>query len=169
MREGGFPAPDEPLDTAGLRAAERVTLGSERFRAAPELASRQTAQAAGGMPVVEESLRDIDHGDWAGRSFADVHAADPAAFAAWLADPAGGAPEGETLDAVIARVRPWLVAQEQAEERSFAIVSPMIVRAILAAALAMPLPVAMRIDLAPLSQTILSFNRQWRLQAIVPA
>lgn len=168
MRRGGFPSPDEGLDEAGARAAAGHRLSktpSSLLVSSPWLAARQTA-AGLGEGLADEALRDIDHGAWTGRAFADL---EPAALADWLADPAAGAPGGEPLSAVVARMAVWLSAKTAADGTVVAVTHPMVIRAALAAALDLPPPATLRIDIAPLCEVRLSFNRVWRLQAMIPA
>ena len=115
---------------------------------------------------MDDALRDIDQGDWTGQSFETIQQRDAAALAAWLGDPAGGAPGGESLSEVLARVAPWLDRQAARAGHVLAITHPMVVRAALVAALDLPPAATMRIDIGPLVSVRLSFNRTWRLQAI---
>lgn len=162
MRTGGFASPDEPLDEAGVRAVARLQPSKTTVLTSPALAARQTA-AAFGEGAIEDALRDIDHGAWTGRTFAEL---DPAALVAWLADPAAGAPGGEPLAAVVARLGVWLAATAERTAPLIAVTHPMVIRAALAAALELPPAATLRIDIAPLSQMQLSFNRVWRLQGL---
>lgn len=166
MRTGGFPAPDEDLDLSGVGAAAALAPLAEpvALLTSPVPAARATA-AALGVATMDEVLRDQAHGAWAGLGFAEIPAAE---FAAWLANPACGAPGGESLDAVAARIRPWLEARAADATAVVAVTHPMVIRAALAAALDATSGAVMRIDIAPLSQVRLSFNRTWRLQALVP-
>lgn len=169
MRVGAFPDPDEELDEAGLRRALTRRIEAAAWLTSPALAARQTTEALHVTAEVDDALRDIDHGAWTGSTFEAVQAADPVGLAAWLADPARGAPGGESLADVRARLAPWL--QRHAHARSptvVAITHPMVIRAALAEALDMPLAATLRIDIAPLAAVALSFNRLWRLQAIRP-
>lgn len=169
MREGGFPAPDEPLDDGGLGKAARHRLArssSPDLVSSPASAARQTADCLGSSVAIDAALRDIDHGDWAGRSFAAIGAE---ALAAWLADPAAGTPGGETFASVQTRLSPWLDEQRYRDIAIIAVTHPTVIRIALAIALDMPIAVATRIDIAPLATVELSFNRIWRLQAIRPA
>ncbi|CUS46734.1 Probable phosphoglycerate mutase [hydrothermal vent metagenome] len=171
-RVGGFADPAEPLDGGGLRTARayRIPLPSPRHIAtSPALAPRQTAEALGLDADIDTALSDIDHGQWAGRSLAEIHALDPDGIAAWIADPAAGAPGGETMAAVGIRIAEWLTVQARREAPVLAITHPMVVRTTIAVALGIPLDGALRIDVAPLSMAVLSFNRVWRLQALGPA
>ncbi len=166
MREGGFPAADEAIDEGGLRKLAKLRLPSPlppTVLTSPMTAARQTAENLKIDAEVESGLRDMDHGDWAGQSLADIHASDPDALARWIADPASGAPGGETVDALMSRISPWL---DSIREDVLAITHPMVIRAAIGSALDLPPPALFRIDIAPLSVVTLSFNRIWRLQSL---
>lgn len=170
-RVGGFPATDAPLDAGeGARAAapglSRIV--HDAAFVAPTASARATASAMGLAPIEVPPLADIDHGAWAGLTFAEVADRDGAGLAAWLAAPEAGAPGGESLAKVIARVSPWLEEIGMRQERVLAVTHPMVMRAVLATALKLPPAATMRIDIAPLGRAILSFNRGWRLQALIP-
>ena len=168
MRDGGFPAPDDAIDPASLRKAEKAARLADCI-VAPERAAQQTAAALSATCRVEPALRDADHGGWTGQGFAEVHAASPTAFAAWIADPAAGVPGGESFAAVAARVGAWLTLQAMSDSPTTAIAGPSVLRAAIAAALDLPAASVLRIDIAPLTRVTLSYNRGWRLQAIAPA
>ncbi|WP_137803643.1 histidine phosphatase family protein [Caulobacter sp. 3R27C2-B] len=168
MRVGAFPTREEGLDAGGLKKAGARRLEASVWLTSPALAAQQTAEALGVSAMVDESLRDIDHGSWAGLTFEQVQAADPAGLSAWLADPARGAPGGEGLAEVRARLADWLESQAQGSSPVIAITHPMVIRAAIAEALDMPSAAALRIDIAPLSAAMMSFNLAWRLRAIGP-
>jgi len=169
MRVGGFAAADEPLDNGGqAKAAQRRLDGPAPARvfAAPTRAAAETAAA---MEIATETiaaLADADAGAWAGRSLADLHAAEPARLMQWLADPAAGTPGGETMAALTARVGAWLDDQARMDTPILAIAPAGPIRAAIAYALSVPPAATLRIDVAPLSATTLSFNRTWRLQEL---
>lgn len=166
MREGGFPAPDEAIDEGGLRKLAKVRLPSPlpaTVLTSPMAAARQTAENLKIDAEVESGLRDMDHGDWTGRSLADIHASDPDALSHWIADPGSGAPGGETMDTLISRISPWL---DDIPKDVLAITHPMVIRAAMGSALGLPQQALFRIDIAPLSAVTLSFNRVWRLQSL---
>lgn len=169
MRIGAFADPDEPLDAGGIKRVVPGWVEAAAWLTSPALAARQTAEALGIEAQVDEALRDIDPGDWAGGSFTELLAAEPEAFAAWIGDPTQGAPGGEGLAEVRERLAAWLQLQAQASSSIAAVTHPMVIRAALAAALDMPLPAALRIDIAPLARVVLSFNGIWRLKALEPA
>ncbi|KAA9013334.1 histidine phosphatase family protein [Sphingobium limneticum] len=170
-RQGGFPAIDEALDEGGQRDAAALVL-PVRFRDAvqssPTLSAIETAQAMGVTPLPQPALRDIDHGRWAGHDFATIATEEPEALAQWLADPARGGPDGESLHACQLRVGGWLDALAATGASICALTHPMPIRAAIAHALAMPLRASLSIDIAPLSRTTLSFNGRWRLQSLEP-
>lgn len=166
MREGGFPAADEAIDEGGLHKLAKIRLPSPRpaiVLTSPMVAARQTAEALELAAKVEPELRDLNHGDWTGRSLADIHASDPDALARWIADAGLGAPGGETMDALISRIGHWL---DNIPKDVLAITHPMVIRAAIGAALDLPQQALFRIDISPLSIVTLSFNRIWRLQSL---
>jgi broad specificity phosphatase PhoE len=169
MRVGAFGRADESVDEGGIKRIVPGSVAAARWLSSPALAARQTAEALGVAAQVDEALRDLDPGDWAGRSFADLMASEPDAFAAWIGDPARGAPGGERLADAQRRIGPWLQLQAQAEAPVAAITHPMVIRAVLASALDLPPPAVLRIDVAPLARAVLSFHGVWRLKALQPA
>ena len=169
MRAGGFPDPMEPLDQGGVAKARAVVLAAAKAAhiwAGPTTAARETASALGLDAAPCDALKDVDYGSWTGLSFEAVHATAPEALAAWLAAPEHGVPDGETMDAVAARVEPWLRSLEQIDSPIVAVTHATVIRAAIAVALSIPVAMTLRIDIAPLSKTVLSFNRVWRLQAL---
>jgi broad specificity phosphatase PhoE len=168
-REGGFADPDEPLDEGGARLARIFRLsGAEpaSIACSPARAARQTIALMRLAGEIEPALADIDHGSWRGRSFEDVQRAEPEGFSAWLASSEGGAPDGETMDAVRQRVSAWLGKLTAETGHAVAVTHPMIIRAVLCETVGMPAAVAQRIDIAPLGCVVLSRNRAWRLQEL---
>ena len=167
MRVGGFPDPDESLDDGGRRKAEARRIGvTGPVLTSPALAARQTADAMGLDAQPDQTLRDLDYGPWSGRTFEAVAAEAPEAFAAWLADPSRAAPGGETFAGLQVRAAAFLDAQRGVEAPIAAVTHPMTIRAIMAAALDMPAAATFRIDVAPLSKIVLSFQGVWRLQSL---
>ncbi|TZG27231.1 histidine phosphatase family protein [Sphingomonas montanisoli] len=169
MREGGFPAPDESVDEGGERKVAALDLPNAGvILCSPARAARQTMEMAGLSGAEDAALRDIDHGDWSGRSFAAIHASDPDGLTAWIADPTRAAPGGERFGDLVARMTPWLDNVGAGTEATLAISHPMVMRAAIAAAIGLSAEAALRIDCAPLTRIDLYYNRLWRLQAIRP-
>ena len=135
----------------------------------PWRSARETANAIGVAAEIAAPLANLDHGRWSGRGFGAIMAEEPEALAQWLADPASGAPEGESMTAAKTRIGPWLDALAETNVSHAAITHPMMIRAALAHALGLPLAATLSIDIAPLSRALLSFNRKWRLQGLVPS
>jgi ribonuclease H / adenosylcobalamin/alpha-ribazole phosphatase len=103
---------------------------------------------------VDADLGEIDLGEWAGRTYADVVAADPAARA-WFTDPSTGVPPGgESIAAAAERVMRVLSALAHGDDERVAIVGHAgSLRLALAQALGIPLSSywRLRLDCASLS------------------
>jgi broad specificity phosphatase PhoE len=169
-RIGGFPAVGEPLDSGGVIRASRLadTLPPAQVWSSPSCAARETAAALGLESSLDPLLKDIDYGDWSGRSFADVHQSDADKLERWLTDPNGGTPGGETMAQTVARAGSWLDRHSAGNRPVVAITHAMVIRACLVHALNIPADATLRIDIAPLTVAILSYNRIWRLQELRP-
>jgi broad specificity phosphatase PhoE len=156
-RAGAFPRGDEPLEPRGRAAAgalaELLPARCELL-AGPARACAETAAAAGnGAAATDPALADCDWGGWAGRTLADVGAADPEAAEAWRTDPAARPHGGESLAALAVRVGGWLDGQARLDGAAVAITHAAVVRAALVSALGAPPEAFWRIDAAPLSVT----------------
>ncbi|MCY7342541.1 MAG: histidine phosphatase family protein [Pseudonocardia sp.] len=152
----GFPD-DEPLDTRGAgwaaEARGRVHRPT-RVRSSPAPAARQTAAALGLVDQVEPLLRDWDLGRWRGRTLDEVAAAEPDGVSAWLSAPAAAPHGGEPLVDLLARTAGWLAALP-GDGHTVAITHPAVVRAVVLAVLGAPPAGFWRIDIAPLTATVL--------------
>jgi broad specificity phosphatase PhoE len=167
MRRGGFPPIDEPLDAGAERLLQsRLGHRFDRIFTSPALAARQTATALGVEAVAVDALRDMDHGSWAGRYFADVHAEEPDSFERWLARPWKGTPDGETFAQLSIRTAKWIDGVQGGSGSALVVTHPMVIRALLGAAIGIAVEAAMRIDIAPLTAATLSHHRGWRLQGL---
>ncbi|UZJ23620.1 bifunctional RNase H/acid phosphatase [Rhodococcus antarcticus] len=97
------------LEQAAAAAARMAThSGVSAVVSSPLGRARQTAQAAAdalGLPVqVHEGLTETDFGAWEGLTFSEARSLDPALHSRWLGDTAVAPPDGESFDAVHARV-----------------------------------------------------------------
>ncbi|HTO83978.1 MAG TPA: histidine phosphatase family protein [Methylomirabilota bacterium] len=163
-RAAAFPL-DEPIEAGAPERAPGLPQ-AERVWTSPALRARQTAEALGLAATPEPALRDCDFGRWAGRRLADLQAAEPAAVAAWLGDPAAAPHGGESLLDLLARVASWLEARAGERGHGIAITHPAIIRAAIVHALAAPPAAFWRIDIEPLSLTELRRSPQhWTLRA----
>jgi broad specificity phosphatase PhoE len=166
-RAAAFPA-DESLDERGRSqaAALRARLPSRcEVLCSPARRCVETADAAGlAAPRLEPSLAECDFGAWAGRSLAEVHAADPVSAGAWMSDPAASPHGGESLAALATRVACWLDDQARRDGPAVAITHGGVVKAAVVQALGAPLDAFWRIDCAPLSITELhAHDGRWTL------
>lgn len=99
-----------------------------------------------------------------------VESEEPEVFVRWLSDPTGAPPGGEALTDVLGRLRVWLDGCAAAPGNRCAVVSGYVARAIVVAALDLPLPVFWRLDAAPLSVTRLTAQAgRWRLACFAAA
>ena len=168
-RRSAFPL-DEPPDARGLDEARGLASRLGRFDAAwsgPTLRARQTAEALGLDPTVAPELDECDFGTWRGRTLAELHAEDPAAVAAWMEDPAAAPHGGESLLALLERVGGWLSARAGDGERVVAVTHAGVIRAAVVCALDAPPLAFWRLDVAPLSRTVLHAHEgRWTVRAV---
>jgi broad specificity phosphatase PhoE len=165
MAAGRFPA-DEPLNRIGRRqakAAARLDInGSIRQLAGPEERARQTAQLLGLHATTEPRLADLGCGAWCGQTLAAVG---PADLEMWLTDPARAPHGGESIVDLIERVAGWLASLTHDASPTVAVTHPAVIRAAILGALDMPPKSFWRIDIAPVSRTVLHFRKgNWTLR-----
>jgi broad specificity phosphatase PhoE len=112
-RRSAFPL-DEPVDARALDEARALAPRLGRFDVAwtsPAARARQTAEALGLAATPAPELDECDFGTWRGRTLAELDDEDPVAVAAWIEDPAAVPHGGESLLALLERVRGWLDAR----------------------------------------------------------
>ncbi|WP_205875148.1 histidine phosphatase family protein [Mycobacterium camsae] len=145
-----FPA-DEPLSDIGRRQVERLR-GDFSALAAPELRTRQTAELSGLHAMIEPQLADLDCGLWRGRG---IPAIPPTDLQTWLTDPAAAPHGGESVADLTDRVAGWLKSQDGNMTSTVAVTHPAVIRAAILVALDAPPKSFWRIDIAPVSRTVL--------------
>jgi broad specificity phosphatase PhoE/ribonuclease HI len=105
---------DVPLTELGTQQAKAAATRLARMRFAAVISSplgrtRQTAAevaaASGHQVEVHEGLVETDFGDWERLTFVEAAERDPELHRRWLSDPSVAPPNGESFDAVHARVR----------------------------------------------------------------
>jgi broad specificity phosphatase PhoE len=142
-REGRFQGQQQvPLnDTGRAQAADlaerAVPYGFRALWCSPLLRARETADIVaariGLQPVEDPRLMETDSGDWTDRSFADVIAEAPEAFAAFANADAGFAfPGGESFAEQEVRVSAALDDVEAGELPALVVCHGMVIRAALA-------------------------------------
>jgi broad specificity phosphatase PhoE len=176
MAAGRFPT-DEPLNATGRRQVDAsIDLGVRRRSddpsapgpgytalTGPEQRARQTAELLGLQAVVEPRLADLDCGRWRGDVLGGVR---PADLAVWLTDPTRAPHGGESVVDLINRVRGWLNSLSTTRSRIVAVTSPAVIRAAILVALDAPPKSFWRIDIAPVSRTIMHFRgHAWTLRS----
>ena len=151
---------DEPPEPSALVPARALAARLGRCDEAwsgPAASARETAAAMGlGAFSIDGALDDAHPGAWRGRSLAELERAEPVALQAWLTDPAFRPPGGgESVEDVLARVRAWLDERAVSGVRIVAVTSAIVIRAAVADAMLAPPQAVWRIDVSPLSRTIL--------------
>ncbi|MEU3986630.1 histidine phosphatase family protein [Streptomyces sp. NPDC026672] len=158
---------DGPLDEGGAaraRAAAGTLRAAGRVLVSPTERCRRTASALGLDAVGALELAALGMGRWRGRTLDEVAAAEPAAVAAWLADPGAAPHGGESVRALCARARRWLESVREAGGGHLAVVEPEFVRAAAVVALGAPEEAFWRLDVPPLTATALSGRAgRWNL------
>ena len=157
VRTASFPA-DEPLDRHGRVQTERMagtTARTDDVRCAPSQRCRQTVEALGLVAAVDPGLAGCDHGNWTGRSLAEVGSADPIGLTSWLSDPQFRGHGGESLADLMVRVGIWLDERTDPPHSVLAVCDAAVIRAAVAHVLHATPRSVWRIDVAPLSTTLL--------------
>ena len=168
-RRSAFPV-DEPLDSRAVDEARALAARLDRADLAwtsPAARARQTAEALGLDATVAPELDECDFGAWRGRTLAELDSEDPVAVAAWIEDPAAAPHGGESLLAVLDRVRGWLDAHSGDGSRTIAVTHAGVIRAALVCALDAPAHAFWRFDVAPLSRTVLhAHDGRWTVRGV---
>jgi len=165
MAAGRFPV-DEPLNRIGRRqvkAAARLDINSGiRQLAGPEERARQTAQLLGLHATTEPRLADLGCGAWCGQT---LQALGPADLEMWVSDPARAPHGGESIVDLIERVAGWLESLTHSTSPTVAVTHPAVIRAAILGALEMSPKSFWRIDVAPVSRTVMHFRKGcWTLR-----
>lgn len=157
---------DDPPTPAGLLEAGSLALPRpDLVLCGPSLACRQTAarlrvpdrpRAVDDRPVeVDDRLAGCDYGRWHGRGLEEVQAAEAEALARWLADPDAAPHGGESLTALRARIGRWLDDRDTRHRAVLAVADAAVIRAAVVHAIQGGPRSMWRIDVAPLSRTVL--------------
>jgi broad specificity phosphatase PhoE len=168
-RRAGFPD-DEPLEPSAARLARDLAsrLGSyDAVWSGPARSALETMAALGLSATCSRDLDDLDAGAWRGRTIAEIGQSDPDGLAAWMADPAASPPGGESTLEVLARVQRWMDDRSGEGRRILAITHSIVIRAAVVRALLAPPLAVWRVDVAPLSRTVLhSDGDHWTIRTV---
>jgi broad specificity phosphatase PhoE len=167
-RRASFPR-DEALEVSAQRLAQGLGPRLGRHDAVwsgPAQCALETAAALGLTAIPCDDLDDANPGAWRGLTIEEIERSDPDGLAAWMRDPAVPPPGGESTLDVLDRVRCWM-AERSAEGRNIlAITHSIVIRAAVVHALMAPPESVWRVDVAPLSRTVLhSYGDRWTLRA----
>jgi broad specificity phosphatase PhoE len=133
------------------------------------LRARQTAEGLNLTAVADPLLDECGYGRWSGCSLDDLQAREPEGVAQWLTDPMAAPHGGESIAQLIARVGGWLGDQTGLTGTLVAITHASVIRAAIVHALGADPRAFWRIDIAPLSISMLSGHAgRWNLSAISP-
>ena len=164
MAAGRFPT-DEPLNSVGHRQVDAsIDLGiTERAYCGPEKRTRQTAELLGLHASIDHRLADLDCGRWRGDVVGGVR---PDDLAIWLTDPTRAPHGGESVVELIDRVRGWMDSLTTRRTRLVAVTHPAVIRAAIVVVLNAPPKSFWRIDIAPVSRTVMHFRgHAWTLRS----
>lgn len=169
-QRGAF-AGDEPLTADGAAAASALAAHLPPDAApvsSPARRCRQTAAAAGLDPALDARLTECDFGRWAGRTMAEVHAAEPDALARWMGDTDAAPHGGESLAAFAQRVGAWLQEWADAGDgTTVAVTHGGVVAAVVIRALGAPMAALWRVSAGPLTVTELhGHDGHWTLHGL---
>ena len=114
---------------------------------------------------ITDDLRDCNFGTWQGRELSRVQQDDPAGLLSWFTDPAAAPHGGESIEALVRRVKSWMDRQRDAGH-TIAVTHPAIIRSAILLVLDAPLQSFWRVDIAPLSLTELRYGGPtWTLRS----
>jgi alpha-ribazole phosphatase len=130
-------------DRAARLAEQLGTLDYEAVYTSPRVRARDTAAPIAAArdltPLVEDDLREIDFGEFEGRSYDEIAASDPDLYRAWMETPTSVTfPGGESFADVKARALAAYDRIRAAHDAAVVVTHGGVVRAGLAAWLGMP-------------------------------
>ncbi|WP_338857253.1 histidine phosphatase family protein [Gordonia hongkongensis] len=121
VRFGGDAVLDDRGRSSVLGLAASMTRAVDTC--GPETATRETAALLGaaGTIVVDDALRTLDVGGWAGSSPEEI---DPVELGAWFADPCARPHGGESVVDFVDRVHSWRRGQAGPHDRCLVVAMP---------------------------------------------
>jgi len=165
-RASAFPD-NEPLEERTDLAFPEGQIIAGRYDEAlvsPMLAARQTAEALSLRCEEDPDLQDVDYGDWAGRTIAEIAHEHADLLGQWMADPAFDGHGGESLEKLFERIGRWMA--NHAAGRITIVTHAAVIRAMVIATLNAPAEAFWKIDIAPLTVAKLRHDgRRWALRS----
>ena len=138
-----------------------------RWVCGPEPACQQTLRLWGIPPAPVPELANPGFGRWEGRTLEDVAGADRHQLSDWMRSPAHPPPGGESLTALLDRLHGFLAGLTG--PRWGVVVTPLVGRALVVAALRAPASLVNSIEISPAGRAHLSRQSQqgsWRLRQL---
>ncbi|QHC37043.1 histidine phosphatase family protein [Komagataeibacter xylinus] len=129
---------------------------ADRLFVPPALSRAIGADACEAVPA----LNAADMGTWHGLSLKALPAAD---LARWVEDDSFAPPGGESRDSLLSRAGTWLAACPKTPARMLVLADATVARALAIAALGGDGAMMARLDIAPLTRTVLTRHTTWRL------
>ena len=161
-----FPADDALLDGT-VAVSAQPAWRSRQSICSPRAACVQMAQRFGLMARVENDLRDLDHGRWAGLEIAAIAQSAPEALQRWVNDPAFADHGGESRDQLTLRMAAWLDRVAEGGDHVVAITHAAVIRSVVCGVLGTPSTAFWSIDIAPGTVTELRHDgRRWALRLL---
>jgi broad specificity phosphatase PhoE len=167
IREARFGG-DDPPTRAGLEDARSLTFPRAGLAVcAPSQACRSTAAHLGLDVRVDDRLAGCDYGRWTGRTLDEVLAAEPEALSRWMEDPGAAPHGGESIAALGVRVGRWLDDQPGEAHTVLAVADAAVIRAAVVHAVEAGPRSVWRIDVSPLTRTVLAGEPgRWSLREL---
>jgi len=169
QKAGVFPQ-DESLDEQSLRELATIAWTvprNARVFAAPELRTRQTADALGLNAMEASELRDCDFGRWHGHSLEELQSEELQSLVDWLNDISLAPHAGESYYKLMTRVGAWLDSQRDAGP-VIAITHASVIRAAVVYAMQdSPHQSFLRLEVSPFTVTDIRFTSgSWRVRSM---
>jgi broad specificity phosphatase PhoE len=169
QRAGRF-STDDPIETVEPARRDAVRAGlptRARLVRGPDRPCEDTAAVLDVSAPPVSALRPWSLGAWAGHAITDVARRESAELAAWRTDPDFAPEGGESLRSLLTRAGTWLAEAADGDSSTLAIAQPEVVRAVVVAAIDAGPAVFWRIDVRPLSMTVLTHSVDgWRLRSL---
>jgi broad specificity phosphatase PhoE len=159
MKTGRFPTGDESAKYESRDALARLGVSrTTRVIASPARVARDTARWIADAFEIMPAFNDLDYGRWRGHSIRAIGEQEPEHVAAWLADVHARPHGGESIAMLAGRVAGGIERIERLLwcERCIVVTHAIVVKTAIVTVLGEPLASVMKMDLAPLSATVLN-------------